>query len=78
MTSLFSIYPNPNSGEFMISSQKDLHLVLVTELGQEVRSFDLKDSNSHRVSVSDLAAGIYFIVASGSEGNISRKIVVQK
>ena len=72
------IYPNPSSGSFNLAAESDLDLKLINELGQEVRTIKLSAQNNFTLSVSDLAAGIYFVVGQNGEGNISQKIVVSK
>jgi len=72
------VYPNPNGGEFAISSSGYLDLKLVNELGQEIRIITLSGQNNHRASVSDLAKGIYFIVGQNNNGRINQKIIVTK
>ena len=78
-----SVYPNPNSGEFMIETDPiinnaDLKLTLVNELGQLVRVITLSGTNHYKISITDLAKGIYFI--SGQKDNvlINQKVVVTK
>ena len=58
---LFSVYPNPNTGNFVIETQVDMELRLVNALGQTIEVFRLNQANSHKVSVSELAKGVYFI-----------------
>ena len=57
-----SIYPNPNSGEFFVSSTSDIDLNLINELGQHVKSVSLNKENSHKVNLTGIADGVYFIV----------------
>jgi hypothetical protein len=73
-----SIFPNPNTGNFTLKAMSDLHLYLISELGQVLRIIDLTEGNAHQVQVSDLATGIYFISGKKGELLIREKIVVQK
>lgn len=75
---LLKIYPNPNNGEFTISSALDLKLMLVNELGQLVKSITLNSSNNRSISVTHLANGIYFITGRVNDKSINQKIVVTK
>ena len=75
------IYPNPNTGEFVIQVDpiaigSDLKLTLVNELGQVIKKIELAGSNHYRISVSDLAQGIYFISGQKDNVKIYQKVVV--
>ncbi|MDI1355725.1 MAG: T9SS type A sorting domain-containing protein [bacterium] len=71
-----SIYPNPSSGDITLQTNSDIVLRLVNGMGQEVKVFNLTESNNHRASVKDLANGVYFIVGENAEGKVNQKIVV--
>ncbi len=68
------IYPNPSSGEFNISAEKDMDLQLYNELGQLVMNISLNANNKHVVNVKGLAKGLYFLK---SEGVVYSKLVVE-
>jgi len=72
------IFPNPNSGSFSITSNSDLHLNLINELGQLLRLVHLTEANHYKVDISDLATGIYFIVGEKNGEQISHKLIVTK
>ncbi len=69
-----SIYPNPNNGEFFITTEEEMTLSLINELGQVVKKLDVNSKNNYQVSVSNLPNGIYFVVGEG----LNKKIVVSK
>jgi hypothetical protein len=73
-----SVYPNPNNGSFSISSEENLKLNLVNELGQVIRTIELKASNNYKVDISDLSGGIYFIVGERNGAKVNQKIIVTK
>jgi hypothetical protein len=77
-TAHIQVYPNPNNGEFMVQTDSDLSLNLVNELGQVIRVIDLKGANSHKVNVSGVAQGIYFITGNKDGVSIHQKIVVTR
>ena len=72
------VYPNPSNGEFTITGDSDITLKIVNELGQEVSNIKLSAQNDHKVSVSNLANGIYFIVGQNENGAVNQKIIVSK
>jgi len=73
-----SVYPNPSNGEITIQSNKDITLSLVNELGQIIRMVALTESNNYKVSVNDLAKGIYFLSGQKDNVQINKKVVVIK
>lgn len=71
-----SIFPNPNSGQFTIRSDKDIDLEMTNELGQQMKYFKLNDRNNRIVEVNDLPNGTYFIKEKNSKNNLIHKIIV--
>jgi hypothetical protein len=72
------IYPNPSNGEFTISSEKDITLKIMDQLGREIRVISLTIVNDHKLQVSDLANGIYFVIGQNGTQKVSQKIVITK
>ena len=72
----FFVYPNPNAGNFVVTSRTAMQLLLVNTFGQKIRTIDLDEKNSYNVSVSDIAAGIYFLIS--KDHRVSQKIVIEK
>jgi hypothetical protein len=72
------IYPNPNNGNFIIQidAEKfaDASFMLVNSLGDEIAL--VKELNSLRPK-ENLAAGIYLLQISTTQGIVTRKIVIQ-
>jgi hypothetical protein len=71
-----SVYPNPNIGEFVISSVSDVEAVLVNELGEEIRKIWLSGSNDRTVRLQGLAKGVYFLKGKNGPEGSGFKIVV--
>ncbi len=71
------IYPNPSNGEFFIQTDKDLQLQLINELGQVIKTLDLNTTNDHKVQMSDVAKGVYFIVSRNNGEAQAQKIIVR-
>ena len=76
--SIISVYPNPSNGEFTISTDSDMNLSIVNNLGQVVNEISINSSNNYKASVSNLANGIYFVVGKNNDQVIKTKIVVSK
>ncbi len=72
-----NIYPNPSNGDFFVQTDKDLQLQLINELGQVIKTLNLNVTNDHKVEVSDLAKGIYFIVSRNNGEAQAQKIIVR-
>jgi len=76
-STLLQIYPNPSSGEFTISADQSLSLILVNELGQLISELELTAENNYSVEIKDLARGVYFISSKNSDLQLNKKIVIQ-
>lgn len=72
------IYPNPNNGAFTLVSEADLDLAIINEMGQLVKSVSLNEGNEHRLSISEMSNGIYFIIGKGDTTTIKQKVSVNK
>ena len=75
---MFSIYPNPNNGSFVITSAEAGDLQLLNELGQVVHTMKVSGIEDEVVKVENLSVGIYFITGRLGDQNISQKIIVSR
>lgn len=73
-----NIYPNPNAGAFIVSSELAVSLRLVNALGQEILTIQISENEKRVVTVEGLPAGIYFISGQTGDRKINRKIVVER
>jgi hypothetical protein len=73
-----AVYPNPNNGAFNISSDTQIQLNLVNELGQFIRKIDLNALNNYKTTVGDLSSGIYFVTGTKNGLQINQKVIVIK
>ncbi|MCX6897030.1 MAG: DNRLRE domain-containing protein [Verrucomicrobia bacterium] len=79
---LFSIAPNPSTGEFMVSwNSSQTHfdqLEIVNYLGQKISSEMITpgNSNSIRIHLNDEAKGIYFVKLSGKNTQSVQKLIL--
>lgn len=72
----YSIYPNPNSGQFFIETSEQVHLTVVNALGQTVLSGQLQEGKN-QVDLDQMAKGIYFVQLKNGTTNKLVKIVKQ-
>jgi hypothetical protein len=70
------VYPNPNKGNFILSSESAGSFVLINELGQVLRKVEFTDENHLKAEITDLQKGIYFLERKGSSQQSAYKIVV--
>ena len=73
-----SVYPNPSTGEFVVTTSSDIILQVVNSIGQQIRTLNLNAGNDHKAQVKDLSSGVYFIVGENAEGKVNQKIIVTK
>lgn len=73
-----SIYPNPGRGDFIIEGmEENTHLTIFNVLGENILSQMISSSNA-KMSLMSLSAGVYFIHFNSVNGNIVKKIIVNK
>jgi hypothetical protein len=72
---VLNVYPNPNNGDFIISTDVSMTVNIVNAMGQVLSTLHLTEDNENKVTVSDLPAGIYFISSASSK--LSKKILVE-
>lgn len=70
----FTIFPNPNHGEFKISAEKEMTITITNELGQLIQTLKINTANNYTAEVSGLSSGVYFI----ENEMVRKKIVVIK
>jgi PKD-like domain/Putative metal-binding motif/FG-GAP-like repeat/Secretion system C-terminal sorting domain len=71
-----NVYPNPNDGNFFITSDFDGEFSLQNELGQTIKQFALNQDNQFRFEIAHLSSGLYFIVGSVNGKLVTEKIIV--
>ncbi|MES2680048.1 MAG: LamG-like jellyroll fold domain-containing protein [Bacteroidota bacterium] len=73
-----NIYPNPNNGNFTISSVDNINIRIINSLGQNVGTLKLSDPDKKEITVSNLPTGIYFITGEAGGLKVNKKIIVEK
>jgi Tfp pilus assembly major pilin PilA len=78
----FSIYPNPNNGNFNIQLNNHLSDKVSFELfdavGQLVYKTNVTYINQHHFNLKEIAGGVYTIKITTPSNSITRKLIIQK
>jgi choice-of-anchor B domain-containing protein len=71
----FTMYPNPASDVLTISSTSEpiQFIAIYNVLGQMVLEFDVRDSNSEKINISELNSGVYLVQINNST---SKRLIV--
>ncbi|MFA5781301.1 MAG: T9SS type A sorting domain-containing protein, partial [Bacteroidales bacterium] len=71
----FNVYPNPGSGKFLISSNRDISSIeIYNSMGKKV----FQSKNPHKeIDISNQTKGIYFIKIYDGQTVLAKKIVIQ-
>ena len=72
------VYPNPTNGEFTINNEQlTINNVEIFDVfGRKVSSHHLiSKSSNHKIDISYLHAGIYFVQISTEQGTVTKKVV---
>jgi hypothetical protein len=78
----FTLYPNPNKGDFTILFADFLPSFVVNVVDQSgrivfERKYDTQLDLEQRISLESIASGIYFVKVSSDQGTTVKKIVVE-
>jgi N-acetylneuraminic acid mutarotase len=68
----FKIYPNPNGGDFSVSSQAEENILLMDVTGRTIKKIELNQKNGYIEKITGLGPGIYFLQ---SNSNVVRVVV---
>ena len=79
----FSIYPNPNTGEFMIEmnnlSKEDYVIGIRNIIGQLVVDENISNVNGNyfkKVDLEEKERGVYFVSLTNKHSTITKKLVI--
>jgi hypothetical protein len=72
---LIKVYPNPNSGEFMVESYFEDSEITVTNLVGEVVCQQTTTTSATGISIKNLAAGIYFVNVKSGKSHETIKVI---
>nr|MBA3901352.1 T9SS type A sorting domain-containing protein [Bacteroidota bacterium] len=76
---ILNVYPNPNDGRFIISTDKEAEYTLVNSLGQVIQVIQVKAADNFKAEVTGISTGVYYII--GVEENntpVYKKIMVTR
>jgi extracellular elastinolytic metalloproteinase len=71
---IFSVYPNPNSGSFVVETSETAVLTVLNSVGQVVHQQTTTGSKTN-ISLDHLANGIYFVKVTANGNNQTVKII---
>jgi hypothetical protein len=72
----FIVYPNPSNGEITVSGNALAALLLINQLGQTVKVFELNENNGYQVKLTGISTGVYFVKEQNASGTRTVKIIV--
>lgn len=72
----FSLFPNPNKGQFEISTNANGTCYIVNQVGQTVHTFEVKANETNTIYTGDLPAGIYSIITQNTNGLLPQKLII--
>ena len=77
----FSVYPNPSGGTLSFQLEKpvkNLKITVADVLGQNLKTFKGDMLTDQKLSLNDLAAGLYLVHASGEGFSETRRVLIKK
>jgi hypothetical protein len=72
-----NIYPNPSSSTITFTSPTILNtnLTITNLTGKQVATYNIKNTSTETIDVSNLAEGVYFVSLKSDEGVVTKKMV---
>lgn len=71
-----NVFPNPNNGTYTIRANTTTNLIIIDQLGREMKTVALNASNQFTADISGMASGIYYLVNREGQQTTHLKIVV--
>ena len=72
----FNFSPNPSNGILKINSNFDGELIIVNQLGQTVKTFNVNSNSENTVNLESLSKGIYILKNVNSNKILSKKLII--
>ena len=74
-----SIYPNPNSGKFILYSNKNLSNIKVFDImGKEVWSVGASSNSMFDIDISQYSQGVYYVRSVNDQGDVDIKKLIKE
>ncbi|MES2656510.1 MAG: T9SS type A sorting domain-containing protein [Bacteroidota bacterium] len=70
------LFPNPNKGQFEISSNTSGIYYIVNQIGQTVHTFEVQAHKTNTIYTVDLPAGVYSIMTQNANGLLPQKLII--
>lgn len=70
------LFPNPNKGQFEISSNTSGIYYIVNQIGQTVHTFELQAHKTNTIYTDDFPAGVYSIMTQNVIGLLPQKLII--
>lgn len=74
----FLIYPNPTSGLLNINTDFDAQLIILNQLGQTVKEFNVYSTITNVINIENLANGIYYVKSMNGNQINFQNLVIKK
>lgn len=76
-TTRFSVYPNPSSTVFSVTSPvAKINAINITDInGRTIKSLKFDEINNVEVNASDMSSGIYFMTIDSDRGTTTQKVI---
>lgn len=74
---LFTLYPNPSSGYFSIKSDLDVVSLKILDANGRLLKEEYVNSKFKKIDISDLQAGLYFVITNIGGRFFSEKLVIK-
>lgn len=73
-----SIYPNPGNDFIKIKSLKNItDITIYNEIGQEIKTFLVRDSNTSTINTTNFNSGFYYLKITTEKEEIIKKVIIQ-
>jgi hypothetical protein len=76
LSSMITVYPNPNNGEFFIETEEEMDLSVYTSVGQLILETHLYTGNN-QINLGKYANGFYTLQVNGVQKTVRVKVVKQ-
>jgi hypothetical protein len=77
LNNVFTLYPNPSHGNFIIQSKYNAEFSIANQFGQVVRKFKTETGTEQNITTNGLATGVYILSGVTDDGKkVNQKIII--